>query len=447
MTIAKAITLVGAGTNSTVITLTGNNTITKDAGGVTRITGFHFQKDGGGNSSKGFIVDGSWQSAKPVIFQTNSFTISATGLFLLDVPGGVIFSHCRFVGGWDDSFLQLKASAGQNSWTTADPFGSRDTNGELNHYIEACDFYGGTNQGIDADENTRVVYRYNTLMYSSFNTHGYDTSPASVRHFEVYENEFNHDGGSGDIANQNWAIWIRGGTGFIFNNYIANMAGGTWGDKPELKLSIRGAEDNRPQGACGNVSYPVPQQLGQSHNGTSYTTDPIRWYGNTGTLSVEADWNWDNPCGFDFSTFWQQNRDYVIGTAKSGYVAYEYPHPLASGSSEEEPTNTAPTAAAAATPTSGTAPLTVAFSSTGSSDPEGTTLTYSWAFGDSTNSTSANPSHTYAVGSYSAQLTVSDGTNSTASSVLSITANAPAEPSTNRTARATSARVGTITFR
>ena len=91
--------------------------------------------------------------------------------------------------------------------------------------------------------------------------------------------------------------------------------------------------------------------------------------------------------------------------------------------------------------------MTVAFSSTGSSDPEGTTLTYSWAFGDSTNSTSANPSHTYAVGSYSAQLTVSDGTNSTASSVLSVTANAPAEPSTNRTALATSARVGTITFR
>ncbi len=82
-----------------------------------------------------------------------------------------------------------------------------------------------------------------------------------------------------------------------------------------------------------------------------------------------------------------------------------------------------PVAVASATPVSGTIPLSVAFSSAGSSDPGGATLTYSWAFGDSSTSTLANPSHVYqSVGVYNAQLTVSDGTNQTPSSVMTITA-------------------------
>ena len=41
-----------------------------------------------------------------------------------------------------------------------------------------------------------------------------------------------------------------------------------------------------------------------------------------------------------------------------------------------------PIARAAATPDSGTLPLQVQFSSTGSVDPDGTALTYAWNFGD-----------------------------------------------------------------
>ena len=78
--------------------------------------------------------------------------------------------------------------------------------------------------------------------------------------------------------------------------------------------------------------------------------------------------------------------------------------------------NVAPVAAAAATPSSGRAPLAVAFSSAGSSDSDGTIVSYAWHFGDgSPVDTSQNPSHTYAAGTWTATLTVTDddGTSTT----------------------------------
>src|SRR5262249_21110591 len=51
-------------------------------------------------------------------------------------------------------------------------------------------------------------------------------------------------------------------------------------------------------------------------------------------------------------------------------------------------------------------------------------LTFNWVFGDGATSTSSSPNHTYqSAGTYTAQLTVSDGTNATSSSPLVIRAN------------------------
>ena len=81
-----------------------------------------------------------------------------------------------------------------------------------------------------------------------------------------------------------------------------------------------------------------------------------------------------------------------------------------------------PLAKAAADRTSGKAPLAVQFSSAGTSDPDGDPLSYAWKFGDGATSTAANPSHTYTVnGSYTAELTVSDGTGRTATASVTIT--------------------------
>ncbi|MDH2430782.1 PQQ-dependent sugar dehydrogenase [Sphaerisporangium sp. TRM90804] len=91
--------------------------------------------------------------------------------------------------------------------------------------------------------------------------------------------------------------------------------------------------------------------------------------------------------------------------------------------------NRNPIARAAADKTSGPAPLTVNFSSAGSSDPEGGALSYSWNFGDGTTSTAANPTKTYGTnGSYTATLTVRDpqGLPGTASVTVNVGNSAPA---------------------
>jgi glucose/arabinose dehydrogenase len=93
-------------------------------------------------------------------------------------------------------------------------------------------------------------------------------------------------------------------------------------------------------------------------------------------------------------------------------------------------TNRPPIAAISANKTSGSSPLSVTFSSSGSSDPDGNTLSYEWNFGDGTTTSSANPSHTFTSSSskgFTVTLTVKDGKglSDSKSIVISINNTAP----------------------
>jgi glucose/arabinose dehydrogenase len=111
--------------------------------------------------------------------------------------------------------------------------------------------------------------------------------------------------------------------------------------------------------------------------------------------------------------------------------------------------NQPPVAHATANPTSGAVPLTVSFDGSGSSDPEGGTLTYEWdidgdgAFDDST---SSQPAHTYnTAGDYQVGLRVTDsqGASDTLDEPLTISAgNTPPTATINTPPSTTTWKVG-----
>ncbi|MEU0563940.1 PQQ-dependent sugar dehydrogenase, partial [Nonomuraea sp. NPDC005983] len=114
--------------------------------------------------------------------------------------------------------------------------------------------------------------------------------------------------------------------------------------------------------------------------------------------------------------------------------------------------NTPPTAVIGASTTSGTAPLAVSFSATGSTDADGDSLSYAWDLdgdGELDDSTSASPSFTYAQpGSYVVRLRASDGKGGQGDASVTVNVNntAPTATINSPTATTTWAVGQTITF-
>jgi glucose/arabinose dehydrogenase len=114
--------------------------------------------------------------------------------------------------------------------------------------------------------------------------------------------------------------------------------------------------------------------------------------------------------------------------------------------------NQAPTAVAKATPTTGSAPLTVAFDGRGSSDPDGDTLSYAWDLdgnGTYNDASTATASYTYTTdGVRIASLRVTDSRGASDTDSVTITVgNTPPTATINTPAAGTTWKVGdTISF-
>lgn len=93
--------------------------------------------------------------------------------------------------------------------------------------------------------------------------------------------------------------------------------------------------------------------------------------------------------------------------------------------------NQPPVATINAAPITGSAPLTVVFDASGSSDADGDSLIYAWDFGDGSTANTAHFSHTYpTAGVYTVTLTVTDAQGASASAQTTITANEPSSENT-----------------
>lgn len=118
---------------------------------------------------------------------------------------------------------------------------------------------------------------------------------------------------------------------------------------------------------------------------------------------------------------WDASNDYSNQGLTDEFQSTDYIIMFADGllvNGVEPSGNSAPIAIFSATPTSGDVPLAVSFNASQSSDPNNDALTYSWDFGDGTSGSGASVSHTYTVqGTYVAELTVSDGELTDATSI------------------------------
>jgi PKD repeat protein len=180
-------------------------------------------------------------------------------------------------------------------------------------------------------------------------------------------------------------LWIQGATPLT-----ASATGTPATGNAPLNVSFTGSATG------GTAPYTYSWNFGDG-SATSTAQNPSHTYGTAGTFNTTL-------------TVTDSSSPAKTATASLTTTVSAVGNPLA--------------AAASATPTSGQAPLTVAFAgtATGGNPP----YSYNWNFGDgSAPSAAQNPSHTYSsAGTYSATLTVTDRSSpaKTATSSVSITA-------------------------
>jgi len=245
-------------------------------------------------------------------------------------------------------------------WQSPSTIGAADATGTSNTYIEDNTFNNVISQSFDFADNSRVVLRFNTFNNSGGGSHGQDTSANGCRHWEIYNNTFIFSTSGKTLAgkpyplNINWWALLRGGTGVVFNNVLPKITSMEWGRKNAIALGDFNINQIPNAVPCQTV-YPSARQIGQTWigsggysyrtpgtaqvDGTGYGTDPVYFWGNTGTGATsigypnQSDLAFPNhSCGhgMDVTNFIVSGRDYIVGKAKDGYRPYTYPHPLRS---------------------------------------------------------------------------------------------------------------------
>ncbi|MBB4078009.1 PKD repeat protein [Lewinella aquimaris] len=223
-------------------------------------------------------------------------------------------------------------------------------------------------------------------------------------------------------------------TGASNGSYVTLLQGGNAGSTPpgdvpsnRVRFSVSGAEAG---------AYKLFARIGApSGNNDSYwvRVNGGTWYkwsgGITRTSGTGFAWN-AYPGGQPTLSTGSNTIDFAYredGTLLDKiYLTKTGTLPTGTGgpASNCAPTNQLPIARASATPTSGTSPLNVRFSSTGSSDPDGTIASYAWTWSGGS-AAGPNPTATFATGAYAVTLTVTDDKGAQATDVVTINVTDP----------------------
>ena len=244
-----------------------------------------------------------------------------------------------------------------------------------------------------------------------------------------------------------WAYGFRNPWRFQFDKVTGQMYGGDVGDYTweEVNHIVKGGNYGWPlhEGMCtSNCTGFINPIHTYNHNGLSAavtggpvyrgTMFPPEYQGSlffgdyaAGFIKrAELDTNGNITAVHDFDS--QAGSVVDMKVAPDGSLYYLTYYPGALYRISYNTTSHLPIANAASDVTRGVDPLTVHFSSDGSNDPDGDTLSYLWDFGDGTTSTEANPTKTYPnKGVYTARLTVSAGSDSSQARPIVIQAGVP----------------------
>lgn len=175
------------------------------------------------------------------------------------------------------------------------------------------------------------------------------------------------------------------------------------------------------------ASFKFPSGIAADSSGTVYLADTdnqvIRKITSAGVVTTLAGTGvLGSADGTGTAASFYNPKDVAVDSSGNLYIVDRGNHTIRKGTLQSVP-QAVITAGISATPSSGTAPLTVQFTGTGSSTLTSDVLSYLWTFGDGATSTEKNPSHAFtAAGTYSVTLSVSNTTGQSASaSAQSIT--------------------------
>ncbi len=312
----KSISIIGAGIGSSIII--GNDSSagygdgsallwnTKNTGnspaGFSRLSGFTFKGTAGSNGYAGGPLIGFRGASKNLRFDHNRVEITSTsGMYTSDRVAGV-FDHNELVNA--AAGLAHQVTATHSNWSGAEtsdcgPYTCGDSSWASPSSIGTADnliFEDNTiqnNMGLngqyctDDHVGSRMVYRFNTLVNCTLQTHGTETSgrERGARHSEIYRNSFTWTLGNfpGQITN-------RGGTGVYFDNTASGAglqhfldlstyrrdddydAGGHQGSYPYGRCGIIPVLSITRSGTTATATFPAGGAGHYSNGGGSYQT-------------------------------------------------------------------------------------------------------------------------------------------------------------------------------
>ena len=245
LALTQSITLVGAGIGNTVITCTGGTGISYIISGdiAFNMSGFTIKDDS--KDSFGLFIYNSSRS-NPIYnlrVHHNRFEGWAYGVKPHGMVYGVIYEN-QFHNNNCDLF-PLGSVAMKQAWALFP--GAANIGSKHYLYIEDNTSTGISTIILASGEGARWVYRYNTaeINRQCFDAHG-DTLNYGVVAHELYENTLTTDGAARKFHD------FRGGTGIVFNNYIARWA---WISMKEEYVNEASIDPNFPGSLSVNNSY------------------------------------------------------------------------------------------------------------------------------------------------------------------------------------------------